>query len=666
MTILAERLMLRSQESESHLPEAIFGTAGTLGLQLQAAVKPARIAIWPIISDDNNTRLAMGLQVLMGYLLGRFPQIQVYGLLVQVDSSLTEFYWDQAQSQFTPATWQLEDLDNNVRLSGKLIAEGGSWTLSLTVEGDEGMDSMTATAVDLASLIGQLDVMAERITSFLGVGGGKSLGDLPEIKTSEHDRVRLGLESLFDWSLKLYLNLCGRDWPESEAADDWAAFVKEVLTLDTFGLWLAAHAMSQYLFYRHNDKSIDIRRQIDEMVAQLPDSSLVSAILAETYINIGAYDEAQDLLMMEINAESPDALAHLALALYHQRRGHFAEAVDTFQDAIEADFVSAELYQRYGDLLVLMDYNRFPVASVVQVDPDEIEDDLVLWEAVESYESAIDLRPDDPEMLNVQLHQLVELGVDDARLWQRFAELVHLDEDNRYVPTLIDALYALDDVGPGISTLREAIERESTKIDHYLNLAALYLVNEDSSEALAILGRAAALDKSPEAESEIQRLSMLAEDPDFERRLGELTDITSAGNALEVEDAEYLEGVLERVPTMPELYILLAQAYRIWDDDSAAIETLLDGHGQLPNDPDITALLGEVLWDADEQDLAFSYLKKGLAAHPNHVPLLAIAGQCLFEDGQQDAAKVCLARAEAIAPRHPTLGRVRNRIAGAM
>jgi tetratricopeptide (TPR) repeat protein len=145
--------------------------------------------------------------------------------------------------------------------------------------------------------------------------------------------------------------------------------------------------------------------------------------------------------------------------------------------------------------------------------------------------------------------------------------------------------------------------------------------------------------------------------------LGEIADVINAGNNIETGDVEFLEGIIERVPTYAEIYLLLARAYIGWDETSSAMETLLDGHKHVPDDPDILALLSEVVWDSGETDVAFSYLNKGISQNPQHVPLLALAGQYLFEDGQEEAAKSYLLKAEAISPNDPVLGRVRRHIA---
>ena len=164
-------------------------------------------------------------------------------------------------------------------------------------------------------------------------------------------------------------------------------------------------------------------------------------------------------------------------------------------------------------------------------------------------------------------------------------------------------------------------------------------------------------------QAELARLELLAEEPEFELRLGEIEGVLAAGNALRSEALEWLEGIIGRAPGLGGMHALLARAWLAWGEDGAALETTLDGYQRFPGDAELAALLGEQLWQAGEAEAAFKYLGAGLAQNPDDVPLLALTGQYLFEDGQGAAARSCLARAEALAPQHPALAQARRRIA---
>jgi Flp pilus assembly protein TadD len=267
-------------------------------------------------------------------------------------------------------------------------------------------------------------------------------------------------------------------------------------------------------------------------------------------------------------------------------------------------------------------------------------------------------------VLSRQLLQLLEVDEFDAdRFWDGFKRVVALDISGEQVRSVVDALYNIDDMTLALYTLKTASQREPNRSDLHLNLAAAYLIDEDGDKAKVELKMARRLTSDPLIHADIDRLMLVAEDPDFEARIGEITDIVSAGNQLDTDDVEFLEGILEKAPSFAEGYLLLARSYGAWDELSSAIEVLLDGHEHLPDDPEIATLLARLLWDSGEQELAFSYLNQGVAKNPSYVPLLALTGRYLFEDGQQDAAKAYLARAELITPNDPVLIAARAHIA---
>ncbi|MBC7869391.1 MAG: hypothetical protein H7Y09_01020, partial [Chitinophagaceae bacterium] len=224
---------------------------------------------------------------------------------------------------------------------------------------------------------------------------------------------------------------------------------------------------------------------------------------------------------------------------------------------------------------------------------------------------------------------------------------------------VVDAFYDVEDVTPAVDILKKQIALTMERFDLFLNLGLVYLAVEDGENAATAFQRARELTDSPEILAEIDRLMLSADDPEFEANLTELSLIINAGNALSVEDVEYLEGILEDVPSFAEGYTLVASAYLAWKEDSTALEVLLDGYKNIPSSSEIIEQLARLLWDSGEKALTFDYLSKGIEAHPNNVALLALTGQYLFEDGQEDPAKTYLVRAEAIMPSHPTLTQAR-------
>ena len=238
-----------------------------------------------------------------------------------------------------------------------------------------------------------------------------------------------------------------------------------------------------------------------------------------------------------------------------------------------------------------------------------------------------------------------------------------LEGNGEALRQVIDACAGLESLAPARRMLQEAFRQRPEELELGLNLAEVLVLEQEEGALAATLAQLRSLAGDEEMQAELARLELLAEEPEFELRLGEIEGVLAAGNALRSEALEWLEGIIGRAPGLGGMHALLARAWLAWGEDGAALETTLDGYQRFPGDAELAVLLGEQLWQAGEAEAAFKYLGAGLAQNPDDVPLLALTGQYLFEDGQGAAARSCLARAEALAPQHPALAQARARIA---
>jgi len=195
-----------------------------------------------------------------------------------------------------------------------------------------------------------------------------------------------------------------------------------------------------------------------------------------------------------------------------------------------------------------------------------------------------------------------------------------------------------------------------------INLAVVLITDEQEDAAIDMLEKAEDLTDDDIALNDIDRLYLIADDPEFEARIGEITALVNAGSRISSSDLDYLEEIIEEAPGLTEIHVLLGKAYLAMSQGQAALETLLDGHEQSPEDPELIVVLAQILWESNQKELAFDYLNKGVATNPNYVALLTLTGQYLFEADQPDNARAYLARAEAISPKHPSLIRTRKLI----
>lgn len=660
MSDLATRLMLHNQAEQSNLPTAIFGSAGSVRHALQLNAVPTRIGFWPIRSVDE-PEIAMALLTVLGGLLERYQGIRVYRIMAQADGQPDAYVWNIQQSQFDVDDWQIENLDDNVGIWGTL----DGWNLTLEIESDlsdeEETKSLTYTAGSLAELVRLLPQAAADIAAFLNVTDLKLIAPIYEPGDWDATGMANSLKQAFHWELHLYLWLWGQEWDQDQILADADRLLESSRSLGDFGAWLVAHALERAITFMgvEDEFLVPIAEKTIESFAE---STLPAVMLATAIYEAKYPQQAYDWLEQEFDNGKGDALTHLAAAELYRRGGKIIDAIDVMQAAIEDQVADAVLFRRYADLLIALEYNGLKIDEFVLIDSARRSEKDLLREAVEAYENALRLSPD-AGVLSRQLLQLLEIGGDHKHLWKGFDKLAGMDSSGEHIRAVVDMFYNVEDLAPAVDILKRHIEQNPDRVDLYLNLAAVYTMDDDGEAALEWLDKAQSITTDADTIAEIERLRLIAEDPEFEMTLGEIADVINAGNNIETEDVEFLESIIERVPTYAEIYLLLARAYLGWEETSSALETLLDGHKHVPDDPDILALLSEVVWDSGETDLAFSYLSKGISQNPLHVPLLALAGQYLFEDGQEEAAKSYLLKAEAISPNDPVLARVRRHIA---
>ena len=667
MDAFADRLMLRGSKSRGALPAAIFGSAGGMARSIELDKPPVRIGLWPLQSETD-PELAMGLLVVLALLLDRYRDVRIYRLMAQVEGSSDDYKWNIARSQFDVDDWQLDELDENAAVWGTLNTAEDRWQLVLEVENDTLDDNAPKVfeynAETLADLINLLPSAAGDVARYLNAADTELLAiGYPPLQ-AENDVLKHLLQRAFHWERKLYLSLWGVDWQEQAFTDDSRALQDAGLKAGDFGAWLVSGLITRVMLFTDHQRDELFIPLIEDFSTAYIHSPLPGAVLGKALFDAQQIERAYDLLESSVEQHENDPALRLAMAELYRRGGRILEAVQTFQDAIEDQVVSAQLYTRYADLLTVLDFNNISLNELVLVRGSQSAASPLLWEAVAAYRAALTIEPNNLSALSAQLVQLVELGADDERLWDDFEQLVSLDKTGDAVRSVVDAFANYDDdISPAIEVLEEAVTREADRTDLHLSLAIAYLADEDGDAAVQELQKVQNLTSSPEILADIQRLMLIAEDPEFEFRLGEINDIISAGNKIGADDVGFLEEALEKAPEFDELYLLIARAYLGWEENSSAIETLLDGHEHLPENPEILALLSRLLWESGEHELAFNYLNKGIAANPNYVPLLARMGQYLFEDDQEEASKAYLTRAEMISPRDPVLARVRVHIA---
>jgi tetratricopeptide (TPR) repeat protein len=666
MEQFAEKLMtLRGSQTNTSLPSAIFGTLPQTSASLSNSTPQFRVGMWPAISTTDPL-LAMGLMTALAALLEQYTQITVYRLFAKLIGNPSEYKWDISQSQFEFEDWKPEALDDNVGIWGQLNREGELWSFAVEVENDlsssEDGRIITRQTNNFNGLVNLLPEIAEEIAADLGIDARTPLDLYATGEIRDDEQVKLLLVDWFHWELHLLLKLWGRGDSTSEPYSRLASNDEWRFTSD-FGVWALAHAFSRTMLPGFANVQAELPL-LDELLRPFKAHPLATAILSRNLYNVGQPRHAVDLLEQSVTIYPDSPRLWILLADFYRRSGDFIKAVDTYQRAIEVEAVSVPLYVNYAQLLPLMEAAEYEVEEFILIEPDQLSENYMSWEAVEAYEVALKLDVESPvSLLAAQTLLLIEVAEKEAditRLWRTFQTLVRYDQEGEAVRQVVESFYNMEDIENGLDILEDAVEQNPDRPDLRMNLALAYIVADEREYALSELEQAYELVVDAQAQGEIERLILVAQNATFETAMGEISDKINAGSPPNADELEFLEQAMEQAPQYLDPYLLLGKGYILRGDMAEALETLLEAQKRFSTDPDILESLAGVLWDTQEYETAFGYLQKGLNAYPQHVPLLARMGQYLFEDDDWEGAKLYLARAEAIEPKNPVLVRVRS------
>lgn len=641
-----------------------------------------RIGMWPVKSDTH-PEVAMGLAAFLAFLLERWRSIHVYRLFFRADAqSLMESYqWSIADSQYDIDDWQLDNLDENIAIWGKLKHDNGLYSMSLEIENDlaseeEELKTIAVDSLPLSELVAHLPEVAKQIATYLDASE-------PDIflpiytagKWNEND-LSILLKAAFQWEIIVLFDLFEKPSLSELRKSTCEALLEAAVKVEDLGAWVAGNALSRPLLPLYSLEDVYIPL-IENHLDYFEDNGIYGLLLALAFFRAEYTEKAYTLLESEAESHPEYTLLWLTLGELYRQGREYSAALDAFQRGIIAKSVSHSLYMRYASLLVALDASNinlnFGVHRQSPLGREFVEDLLLvnsqekrrtgnlIQEAIKAYQAAFELDPSQREALTQFLiYQIEQTGTID---WMHFERLIVLDDSGEDVRSVVEEFYNLDNASIGLDILKSACAKNPERVDLSINLAAAYLANDKNKSAVDVLKKAYTLPGAGSYLVEIERLLISAEDPDFEMRLGEITDLVNSGNDLDVDDIEFLEAALEKAPHLGSLYVLLAGGYLVGSDTSDALDVLLDGQKYLPDDPAIAATLARILWQSDEHQLAFEALKKGLAKNPNHVPLLALTGRYLFDENQDASARSFLSKAEAIDPLDGTLNEVRRYIA---
>jgi|GEM_PF-792895 len=672
-TFASKLMRINERVVASNTPSAIFGSIGDLPQSVSSRAR-LRIGLFPCVTENEDDALiAMGAWSVLAYLLERWRDIEVYRLFVRFEVEPEDFVWTMDKSQFTIGDWDIEHLDENIGIDGNLKKTDAGWELITTIDNDNltGEDAesikLTTSAATTGELFAKLPELAEQIADAIEATRLDHTDPAyPAENVTVDEAFNNFLELLFEWEVNLLASLWGVEWDDDDIADEFEALIASAKTAGTdFAAWTVSKAIAQTMRPGYSVIGDPLADRVPEVVKAF-DSNYPMPILAAVVFKMGFAQKSYRLLETEVGERPANTNAWLKLAEVLAEGGLILQSIDKFQTAIEKEAVNSHLFRAYGNVLLLAERAAQEVSSYILIDSSEYDENYVAWEAIESYGEALKLDPDDTRARYARVLQLTEVDFEQNYLWDEFAKLVELDEKGEYIADVIDNMYDVSDIQPGVDALKQLIEQHPDRVDIYLNLAALHIAGYDGEAAVPLLEKAKTMTESLPQLAEIERLALTAENPEFDYRFAEVSSILDAGNKLSADDVEFLEDVVEKAPHVIDAHIALGRSYYYWEEFDEALEVLLDAQESFPNQPTVLDWLARILWESGERDTAFTYLNTGIQAHPFNVQLIARAGQYLFDNDQLEDARKYLARAEEISPRHPMLTSVRAYIARKM
>ncbi|MCU0496691.1 MAG: hypothetical protein MUF87_04980 [Anaerolineae bacterium] len=656
----AQKLMtLRKTELFSPNLSVIFGTVQNLAKTIQNQ-RSIRIGMWPTISSEQ-PEIALGFSTVLALLLEQWQEIMVYRLFARLDGDPSAYQWDLSHSQFGVDDWHIESLDDNVGLWSRLNQGEDGWNFEIDLENDLGNSeeivTFSYTAPTLVEILNWLPEAATQIAGELGAELRSPVYNQYQAVTNELPEALL--RDLTQWELALNFHLWGKPVDFEQQLDQILTHHWD--TSSDFAMWTIVQSVARGLLPGFISSDLSLSDAYDRLL-RLFSGTIAATIFADALYATGASQLAIDLLEETLLTRADDSQIWLMLTNLYRTRGDLQGAVDAFQRAFDAGVDHANLYVQYGQLLPLMDLNGWKIEEFILIDPDDYTDHYITWEAIAAYEQAIVLtKESQPNLLTAQLLLLAE--VDMPLFWGKFQTLVNSDPTGEQIRLVTDSLMNVDEIEPALEILENAVDQHPKRPDLRLSLAVSYIFADEHDAALEQLEAARHLTEDLTIYTDIEHLTLMAEDPEFEQVFGEITDKVNAGGRLSKFDLEFLEDVIADAPHYIDAYILLARGFLNGNSHEAAIQHLLDAVAFFPEDPDVLDNLGRALWLSGQQELAFTYLKKGLTVAPMHLPLLTFIARCLFENNEHDAAREYLKRAEALSPRHPELVKVRQFIA---
>ena len=654
---------LGKRSEDGGAPSSIFGSASSLAQSIETDER-YRISIYPIVSTEL-PEVTMGLASCLAYLLEQYADTRVYRCFATIspDDESNEITSDDYQ--FTHADWELDGLADNVTLYGTLDTSDDSLNLRLTLD----MSLLNADDVselryqfhDLTTAVSALpDIAAEIVKELTGQPSDQAIINYTAL-AKNHEELSPVLESLFNWNLDVYLFLWDVPWDD----DDIRAQFLELAAYchaqpSEFAYWCLGMMARQVMQAGIQDIGDIILPLLNEALDDESPSLPGRAAIALGFSGLEYHNRAISMLQPHLSPAVQAGIQTCMIEIF-LAAGHFSEALDTSQAALENGNFHPALAWQYAQLLISAETNNWEIEEVLLIDPeDHAESDHIALEIASALKLYLGHNPHNLAALQLALFYMID-GLDDE-LWLYFERLVQSDMAGDFVVEVVDRLIDLDDYGPAYEILERHLDSNAYA---YVLLGQLALATDDSTSALELVAncRSALSQVDDDLEIELQRLELAARLPEFAAVFAEVKVVLNAKRPVPNDHFEMLEAAVEIAPKMVDLYVILSRAYLSANDSDNALAVLQEAEVNAGVHPQIELALSQVLWSRNQKQDAISKLNEALRVFPSDVNLLAQMANYLIVNDQLNDARAYIARAETIAPSHRAIWQLRRLVA---
>ena len=657
---------LGRQQTESGAPSSIFGSALSLAQSIESEER-FRVSLYPIICADM-PEVAMGLAACLAYLLEQYPSTRVYRCVAKLDPTDEGAEITASDYQFHYSDWELEGLADNVLLGGRLEADADNVFLHLS------LDTSLLANGDIEEFEYRFPALADGVSALPGIAA-----DIAQALAEDgSDRAVLGYESVssdagalaevleyvFDWNLDVYLHFWGVPWNEADLLTQYLALAEHVPGGENeFTCWCLGMMAKQIMQAGMEELGEWLAPNVTPDLFPPDFGASGAAAAAIALSKLDKTETALELLQPHLNANSAPSVWLSAIEI-DLDAGHFDEALDTVQVALESGTGHPALYWQYAELLMAAETNDWEVEALLLIEPDAFPDEEHIGrEIVSALKLLLAGSPSNLAALQLALTYMIDF--EDEELWDWFEQLVRQDRAGAYLGDVLDRLLDLEDYDPAYAILERQVDNNTFA---YVYLSQLALADDNlplARETIADCRKAfARLDD--DLELELQRLELAAKLPGFEEAFAEMKLMLSENRTISEESVELLETAVEAAPKLIDLHVVLSRCYLSWKDSESAYEVLEDAKEAAGGHPQIELGLAQILWSTGKQEEAIAKLNAGLEDYPNSVPLLALMANYLLSNDQLEDARGFIARAEAIAPSHRALWQLRRVVAQKM